>query len=518
MKFVTPKRWFWVILIILCALPIVYNILQQGFWVSDDGEWMIIRLSAFYQELRGGQFPVRWLGRLNHESGYPVPNFLYPGFLYFGSFIHLLGFGVVDTIKLIFAGSVVGLGINLFLWLRRLFDHHAALLGAVSGMYVPYVVFDIFHRGSVGEVFALASAPLIFYGIEKNFFLIASLSYGWLILAHNTVALIMTPVVIIYTFVRDRRFLLAMIFGLGIASFFWIPAIVERKFVIFDQLILADWQHYFVNSQPLTLIGILGVVDIFLILYLLWQKTVRINRVFHLMVLVTLASFYFSSQASGAFWQVTPLAKFVQFPWRFLGLLSITIPFTVSLFFTTLTQSKYRQAFIGVLFLSCAASLLPYRLLARFNKGDAYYETNDSTTTVQNEYMPIWVKHPPVVRPPQKIEARSDDIKITIHSLRSTYMELLVDSPKEDRIDVRTLYYPGWKVIRENEVLMPEEFVEDGHLTVPVKAGKQRVRIVLRETPLRLFSDIISLVSLLALLALYFNNRLKQIFKKILHG
>ncbi len=89
--------------IVLVCIPLF----RPGFFVSDDGGWMVIRLSAFYQSLREGQFPVRFLGRLNHGYGYPVANFLYPGYMYIGSVIHFLGFSFVNTVKIILAGSVV---------------------------------------------------------------------------------------------------------------------------------------------------------------------------------------------------------------------------------------------------------------------------------------------------------------------------------------------------------------------------------------------------------------------------
>ncbi|MBI5019227.1 hypothetical protein HZB58_03065 [Candidatus Gottesmanbacteria bacterium] len=69
----------WPVLLIGIALfAVLYPLMRPGFFVSDDGEWMIIRLSAFYQSLADGQFPVRYLGRLNNSYGYPVANFLYP--------------------------------------------------------------------------------------------------------------------------------------------------------------------------------------------------------------------------------------------------------------------------------------------------------------------------------------------------------------------------------------------------------------------------------------------------------
>ena len=98
MKFLTK------LLILLALGLILFPLVRPGFFVSDDGDWMIIRLSAFFASFREGQFPVRFLGRLNDSYGYPVANFLYPGFLYIGSFLHAMGLSFIDSVKAIFAG------------------------------------------------------------------------------------------------------------------------------------------------------------------------------------------------------------------------------------------------------------------------------------------------------------------------------------------------------------------------------------------------------------------------------
>src|SRR3989344_6737896 len=103
-KIKNVRSFYPIILIIIFSLLVLWPIFHKGFFVSDDGEWMVIRLSAFYQSLRDGQFPTRFLDRLNSGYGYPVSNFLYPGFLYVGSILHVMGFSFVDSVKLIFIG------------------------------------------------------------------------------------------------------------------------------------------------------------------------------------------------------------------------------------------------------------------------------------------------------------------------------------------------------------------------------------------------------------------------------
>src|SRR5260221_3259517 len=115
------SRFLFIVILIVACVFMLSPLLRPGFPVTDDGNWMIIRLSAFYQSWREGQFPVRFLGRLNNSYGYPVSNFLYPGYLYIGSVLHVLGLSFQNAVKVIVVGSIIGGAIALFLWLRHFF-------------------------------------------------------------------------------------------------------------------------------------------------------------------------------------------------------------------------------------------------------------------------------------------------------------------------------------------------------------------------------------------------------------
>ena len=96
------KRLGLLLLIILLILPAVWFLLKPGFFPSDDGEWMVIRLTDFYRSFVSGLIPVRWGARLNFSYGYPVFNFLYPLSLYMGEAFYLVGLSAVWSIKLVF--------------------------------------------------------------------------------------------------------------------------------------------------------------------------------------------------------------------------------------------------------------------------------------------------------------------------------------------------------------------------------------------------------------------------------
>lgn len=162
------QKPFILLLLFLLSLPAIISLFHPGFFQSDDGEWMIIRFSAFHQAFRDGEFPVRWLGRLNHGYGYPVANFLYPGFMYLSELPKVLGFGFVDSIKIILGFSIISSAVFAYLWLSKLFGKTSAFIGALFYLYTPYHLFDLYKRGSVGEVLALTVVPLIFWAMEKK--------------------------------------------------------------------------------------------------------------------------------------------------------------------------------------------------------------------------------------------------------------------------------------------------------------------------------------------------------------
>ncbi len=159
-------KQLWPYIIIFCFLaPLIYLTLRPGFWVSDDGGWMVIRLSAFHQTLRTGQFPVRFLYNLNRGYGYPVTDFLYPLPFYFGEIIHLLGFGFVDSVKIVFAAS--------FIFGAYFMYRYAGLVAAIVYTFLPYRIFDVYSRGTLGEAVAFVFLPLIFYLIDKKKIILA---------------------------------------------------------------------------------------------------------------------------------------------------------------------------------------------------------------------------------------------------------------------------------------------------------------------------------------------------------
>ncbi|MEX2007777.1 MAG: 6-pyruvoyl-tetrahydropterin synthase-related protein, partial [Candidatus Levyibacteriota bacterium] len=349
------------VLAVLLTLPALWGILHEGLFVSDDGNWMVIRFSAFFEALRNGQFPVRFLSRLNNGYGYPVADFLYPLFMYIGVPIHAIGFSFVNTIKIIFGASLILSSVFSFLYLRKLFDNVSSLVGSLAYALFPYHLWDLYKRGSVGEVLALAIVPLILWAIEIGSLPLAGLGYGLLILSHNSLALLFLPVLLGYQFLKSdgtkaMRSIKAVGLGLLLSCFFWLPALYDKQFTIFDSTQVSDFRSYFVTDYNLfgftTLVALVGS------LALLGKGNVRFRYFFAVVIL----AIFFSTSISSIIWQNLPIVGFVQFPFRVLSIAILGVSFLLA-YQLSRFKSKFKIAssavYVFLIFFSAWPFLMP---------------------------------------------------------------------------------------------------------------------------------------------------------------
>ena len=332
----------YLIFLIFVSFTVLWPFFKKGFFQSHDGEWMIIRFTAFHQTLAAGQFPVRFVDRLNNNYGYPVLNFLYPLPFYTSEIWKVLGFGYVDSIKLTFIASTMLSVIAMFWALSQHFTKQAALVGSIVYLYVPYRFVDIYVRGSIGENLAFAILPLILGSIlklkkaKRIFWPILSLAIASLILAHNVFAALFIPLFLVFAlFQLKSRIKSAVAFslGLGIAGFFWLPAINDLKFVRLSQIKVSHVSEHLVpvrdlliprwgyGPSPQSQDGLsiqIGLVTIFIIaamFYFLIKNRNKSKTLWSLIILI-IASSFLMTKLSLSLWQKLPYIDIIQFPWR----------------------------------------------------------------------------------------------------------------------------------------------------------------------------------------------------------
>ena len=496
------------LILLVLSIPVIIPLLHSGFFESDDGEWMIIRLSAFHESLRDGQFPVRFLGRLNQGYGYPVANFLYPGFMYFSEVFHALGLGFVNSIKAVLVVSMIGSALFAFLWLSTIFEKTTAAVGALFYLYLPYHLFDLYKRGSVGEIFALLFIPLILWMIErKNIFLISG-GIFLLMISHNTLAAFFIPLLFIYAFLRRKisakNIIFSFIIGILMSSFFTIPAIFELPYTRFSTTQISNITDYF---APIPLVGSISFIVLFssAILFMFSKyKLLKGNKFSDLLILfvvISVFSIFFSSEASMILWNFIP-SSVVQFPFRLLSYLIVALSFLSSYIVSFFTNSKKWIVIcilVFVLLLNSSEYLAPSKF---FDKGENFYSTNEATTTVQNEYMPIWVKNMPFEHFKNKVELLNGAGQLNNIIYNSN--KITFSSAGHDQLKVRinTIYYPGWQAYIDSRAININYKNDNGVMDIIIPPGNHNVKLFFGETSLRLFSDVLSILSFLILLFL----------------
>jgi hypothetical protein len=473
---------------------------------------MIIRFSAFHQALRGGQFHVRFLDRLNHGYGYPVANFLYPGFMYLAEPFKLAGLGFVNSIKMISGLSLLASAIFTYLWLSKRFSLFGAFMGALFYLYTPYHLYDIYRRGSVGEILALAVAPFIFWQIERKSFFWTALGIGVLILSHNTLAVLFMPLILLYIVLplyKDKtgkqqlyKYIGIFVTALGLSAFFWLPAVFELHYTKFSSIQVSDFQKYFAESS---LIGGSSLMAIGVSLFVLYKqrKDSSLNRLFLLFIITSIVSVIFATPYGHSLWDVLPTA-FIQFPFRTLSYLIIAVSFIVAYTITYYDRTAkliISMLFIIVLLYSTQPFLQPKEY---FDKGEGFYATNEDSTTVKNEYMPKWVKQNPLQHPARKVVSLDKTLEVPDVTVKPGKILITTKVKNTTELLVNTIYYPGWHANAGGKDIPIVYNNNYGIIGIKVPPGQTDVAITFSETPLRLFADMLSLFSMAGLFVYFF--------------
>src|SRR3989344_2815451 len=245
------------------SIPVVLPFFHKGYFPTHDGEWAVIRLADMFRTLRDFQIPARYSEALNFGYGYPLFNFAYPFPYYLGVVIHFLGFGFVNTIKVLFAGSVIFSAFFMFLASKSLWKNNwAGIASSILYIYFPYRMVDLYVRGSIGESLSFVLFPLLFYLAIKltdkpSFLLIGgiAISVAFLIMTHNIMTVLFMPLYILFILIQKilentkaiKPFFLSIILGFGLSAFFWIPALYEKSNILLSKIPIADRDLYFVS-------------------------------------------------------------------------------------------------------------------------------------------------------------------------------------------------------------------------------------------------------------------------------
>jgi len=208
-------------------------------------------------------------------------------------------------------------------------------------------------------------------------------------------------------------------------------------------------------------------------------------------------------------WERLPLLQAIQFPWR---LLMFTTFFTSVLYLYLIKQVRFvwgavlsLLGLVAVIGLNSAyfrpGLIVSYQddyYLHRFLPREALLP-GETVSAVYLTYAEDYVPPPkeatrPTVLPEAKLTVEKGLAKITVTDKNPYRYRAEIEGSRDSRLTFHTFAYPGWTVTVDG--FSTKQTVDKiGAISFDIPSGKHQVVIAYEDTPLRLFSNIISLGS-----------------------
>lgn len=545
---------FWVLML---AIPTVSTLFRPGYFPMHD-DMQAMRLMQIDKCITDGQIPCRWVPDMGYGYGYPQFNYYGPLPYYFMEIIHLGGAGYLDSVKAGFVLSVVIAAAGMYLLGTTLWGRIGGLISSLLYVYAPYRAVDMYVRGAVGEFYALAILPFIFWAIlvvfqkRKYGAFYFALSIASLLATHNVTTLIFTPVMALWFMFlwltsklslkilwRDnvlQNLILGGFWGVGLAAFFFLPAYFEQSlvhvetltqgyfnylahFVSVKQLLLSHFWGYGSselgsNEELSFLVGLLHwTLPIAVLTMIVITKKFRALPTLLFFVIVGWSALFLTHQKSVVVWDSIPLLSYVQFPWRFLTIATFVFSVAGGACGIFLQKANHWK-FLGVGLISVPLLLLH----SHFFQPQSWYEITDQDKYSGNlwekqltisifDYLPKSAEYPPSAKAPEKPYALEGEITISDFTKGTNWQAMTFTVVSESAIVVFPVYnFPKWE-LKENGTLIPiSESGELGLVSATFANGQHKVNLELRDTPIRSLGNTLTLVSLIAI-SFYFRKK-----------
>jgi hypothetical protein len=554
------------LLVLLAVLPAVWGIVGPGFYSLHD-DMHVAWLYEMDRAVRSGQLPPRWVPDLSFNYGYPLFNFVYPLPFYLGEIFYLLGISLVGSIKMVYVLSLVFSGLTMFFFLRRNFGSLFSFLGSILYVYTPYRAVDVYVRGAIGEALAFVFLPLVGWAIDrlvkeggrKNIAL-TGIAFGLLILSHNIAFLMTIPFLLFYgamliSSLKKRKqavlnLVSGFLLGVGISSFFWLPAFWEKRYMVADtvfnywdhfpfikQLILPSWGYgisiWGPNDEMSFQIGVVNLLVMMIVVLgfawlLIKKKSKKQDLIFFIWGLASLGVVLFLMNIRSSFiWRSISLLPYFQFPWRFLILTTFLTAFLAATVEKIPLKPKKWLA-------ACLLVLVPFLTFNYFKpekvmseRTDDYFmnryfanktktgytkETSLVYLTLKEEYLrlPLWTNQRPEESPQAKIETEKGELVFQEKSAIKFLADL--KTPEKTKVNFHNYYYPGWQALVDGKKIEIEINEPYGDMLIRVPEGEHQILFRFIEAPLRIFANLLSLISIIIALGLFTWKKWLKIF------
>lgn len=531
------KKYSIFIFLFLVSIPASYQLLRSGFYEPSDLHH-IADIYQMFTAIASGQIPPRLGPDFTYGFSYPLFNFYYVFPFYLGAFWYAITGSLTRSYEFVFILSIFISGPFMYLFLREYFKKIPSIVGAVLYLYTPFRALEIYVRGAMGEALAISLLPLVFYVLSKliktgktKFIGIGAIILAVFIITHNYFWLLSAPFIatffLQYEIKKYIKLVITGIFGALISMYWWLPALVEQKYVssstpfplidhfpFIKQLIIPSWGYgastwgpYDGMSFQIGIVNLLVIVGS-VILFLIYKKKLdqKNKFIFIWSIVGLLVTLFLMNVRSFELWKILPIYNFVQFPWRLLFLTTL-FSSVLSAFLVENLNLKLSKI-IGVLIVIFSILLT----ITYFKPSQIFYKTDSdylnrmfALTSVSADYknwsedyllLPRWTEKRPTFLPENKIVG---DNNVQIHDINQINKVSWSANSKSDKGGVVTFYayyFAGWYAKVDGNYVDIQIGKPYGQIQINVPEGLHKVEFFWKETPFRKFADVISLMAL----------------------
>jgi hypothetical protein len=505
---------------------------------------------------------VAWFPDYCFGYGYPYLALYGPLGFYAGAIFHfVLGLDYGPATKLSFYVSLYLSGLLMYAFVYVIGSRERwpratwwALAAATIYALTRYHLTDIFVRNVMGESWAWAALPGVYWGMEVarrrpwRGILLVSLMYAGLLLSHNITALwasLFIPTYPLFT-ARDLKWPLTVagggILGTAMSAFFWYPALQLAKFTQKAGDVAAMWgtprqlhqhaifwrQHFLealgyggsIPGPEDTLginIGFAVLIGVLLSTFAAFHKGLRTEqrqRLALFLLLTFLVLLIMSPQMPWA--RIPAVFRYIQFPWRLLIFTAFFGAAAVAMASPVIDRWIHPAILTGlavifaiptlpmILMPSVIKKMSPEQLVKwnrRWERKGLY-----GGSAVQ-EFIPKWVQgdylNPQFLEehpiPENRLTVTSGDLVSNIYAHRGTVYEYSYNASVDSEARIAVFFWPGWE-LRIDGKLRPESvrLGSDGLISANFPAGSHHAELRYNLSPegklARVFSGVAAVV------------------------
>ena len=520
----------------VCALAATAFVLPMCFLGTPSGHDLQPHLAS-WMDIHGQwresiRFPI-WAEWANFGFGEPRFIFYPPLTALLGAALgSVLPWQMVPSVMVWLALFVAGVCMYKFAsdWL----EPREALIPAVLFATNPYNVISAYYRSAFAELMAAALFPLLIWavvGISRRDWKrapVLALVFAAIWITNTPAGVIATYTVVIALLVccvrrRDARALAAAVasvaLGFGLAAFYILPAWWEQRWIEVAKIISGDGNPernflFSVSNGPdfLAFNWIVSAVAVCLMLltaiaiFFEWRQPRMRPDFFWGMTSLAFLSSLLMFPLSKILWRYVPELEFLQFPWRWLVVLSMSWAALVA------SAMKFRSKFFWFVaaFVCGAALALSFKVkwgghdastvAQKFASGSGYFSTTNFTPRDANRF--TLDEHAPLL---QKVDEKGELVALTdanaqIGEWSPERKYFSVQAKEQVVLAVKLLNYPAWQVSIDGRPANVESFKKNGQMLITVPEGEHGVDVRFRRTRDRTIGGAISAGSVILLL------------------